>query len=75
MRRSLGRRSLRAGPDVDAAHGAIVIDRLRRPMPTSHRIAYTCRWGRKEGTMKLASFETMLVLASLTMLALVVMGG
>jgi hypothetical protein len=28
-----------------------------------------------EGIMKLASFETMLVLASLTMLALVVMGG
>jgi len=28
-----------------------------------------------EGIMRLASFETMLVLASLTMLALVVMGG
>jgi hypothetical protein len=28
-----------------------------------------------EGIMKFASFETMLVLASLTMLALVVMGG
>ena len=66
---------MRVGPDAYAAHGAIVINRLRRPMPTSHRIAYTCGWGRKEGTMKLASFETMLVLASLTMLALVVMGG
>ena len=28
-----------------------------------------------EGTMRLASFETMLVLASLMMLALVMMGG
>jgi hypothetical protein len=53
-----------------------MIHRLRWPMPANHRIAYNCGRGREaEGMMKLASFETILVLASLTMLALVVMGG
>ena len=49
---------------------------LGPPVPVDHRIAYSCGWGREaEGRMKFASFETMLVLVSLTMLALVVIGG